>query len=236
MRTDLQRLKRDSESGRYTTAKSGGATAASTGAIKTVDTPSSQTGGALCQKKRWAFIAAVAPVLIAALAGGGLYYRSRQSKPLTEKDTIVIADFDNSTRDPVFDDTLKTASRVALNQSPFLSALSDTEVTETLQLMTRPTDTKLTPDVAREFASALIARLTSRDRLPASATNTGGIKAVGCRTGDVLAQEQVAASSKEKVLNAMGKAAAKLRGELGESLATVQKYDVPLSERNNVFA
>ena len=231
MRTDLQRLKRDSESGRYTTAKSGGATAASTGAIKTVDTPSSQTGGAVAQKKRWAFIAAVAAVFIAALVGGGLYYRSHQSKPLTDKDTIVIADFDNRTGDPVFDDTLKTGLTVALNQSPFLNVLSDNKVTETLKLMTRPINTKLTPDVARELCQ----RANSQAYIAGSIASLGneyvvGLKAVNCQTGEPLAQEQVAASSKEKVLNAMGDAAAKLRGELGESLATVQKYDVPLSE------
>ena len=110
MRADLQRLKRDSESGRYPAAKSGAAVAASAGAIKAADTPSSQTGSAVAQKKRWLLIAAAGVALITALAGGGLYYRSHQSKPLTEKDTIVIADFDNKTGDPVFDDTLKTGA------------------------------------------------------------------------------------------------------------------------------
>ena len=163
--------------------------------------------------------------------GGGLYYRSHQSKPLTDKDTIVVADFDNKTGDAVFDDTLKTALTVALNQSPFLNVLSDNKVTATLKLMTRPVNTKLTPEVARELCQ----RANSKAYIAGSIASLGneyvlGLKAVNCQSGEPLAQEQATASSKEKVLNAVGEAAAKLRGELGESLATVQKYDVPLSE------
>ncbi len=160
-----------------------------------------------------------------------MYYRSHQSKLLTEKDTIVIADFDNKTGDPVFDDTLKTALTVALNQSPFLNVLSENKVTATLKLMTRPAGTRLTPEVARELCQ----RANSQTYIAGSIASLGneyvvGLKAVNCQSGEPLAQEQVAASSKEKVLNAMGDAAAKLRGELGESPATVQKFDVPLAE------
>ena len=165
------------------------------------------------------------------LIAAGLYYRSHQSKPLTEKDTIVIADFDNKTGDAVFDDTLKTALTVALNQSPFLNVLSDNKVAATLKLMTRPVNTKLTPDVARE----LCLRASSQAYIAGSIANLGneyvlGLKAVNCQSGEPLAQEQVTAEGKEKVLNALGDAAAKLRGQLGESLATVQKFDVPLRE------
>jgi eukaryotic-like serine/threonine-protein kinase len=167
--------------------------------------------------------------LFAALIGGGLYCRSHQSKRLTEKDTVVLTDFANSTDDTIFDDTLKTALNVSLRQSPFLNVLSDSEVAKTLQLMTRAGSTKLTPEVARELCQ----RAGSKAYIAGSIGSLGsefvlGLKAINCQSGDTLAQEQVTAASKEKVLEALGEAASKLRGELGESLATVQKYDVPL--------
>ena len=163
---------------------------------------------------------------------GAFYFRSRQAAHrLTDKDTIVLADFSNSTGDAVFDDTLKTALSVALNQSPFLNVLSDNKVAATLKLMTRPGDTKLTPEVARELCQ----RAGSKAYIAGSIASLGseyvlGLKAVNCQSGDPLAEEQVTAASKEKVLDALGEAASKLRGELGESLATVQKFDVPLAE------
>ena len=181
-------------------------------------------------RKLWKI--AVPVLLVALLVAGGLYYRShQQSKHLTEKDTIVLADFANSTGDAIFDDTLKTALNVSLRQSPFLNVLSDSEVAKTLQLMTRPADTKLTPEVARELCQ----RAGSKAYLAGSIGSLGseyvlGLKAVNCQSGDTLAQEQVTAASKEKVLDALGEAASKLRSELGESLATVQKFDVPLAE------
>ena len=143
----------------------------------------------------------------------------------------MLADFANNTGDPVFDDTLKTALSVSLNQSPFLNVLSDNKVAATLKLMTRPRDTKLTPDVARELCQ----RAGSKAYIAGSIASLGnqyvlGLKAVNCQSGDPLAEQQVTAASKEKVLDALGDAASKLRGELGESLATVQKFDVPLAE------
>ena len=161
-----------------------------------------------------------------------MYFRSHQTTHrLTEKDTIVLADFANSTGDAIFDDTLKTALTVALRQSPFLNILPDSEAAKTLQGMTHPAGTRLTPEVARELCQ----RAGSKAYLAGSIGNLGseyvlGLKAVNCQNGDTLAQEQVTAASKEKVLNVLGEAASKLRGELGESLATVQKFDVPLSE------
>jgi eukaryotic-like serine/threonine-protein kinase len=208
VRTDLQRLKRDSESGTVAVREAPAARAA----------------------KLWKV--AVPVLLVALLAAGGLYYRShQQSKHLTEKDTIVLADFSNSTGDPVFDDTMKTALNVALRQSPFLNVLSDSQVAKNLQLMTRPAGTKLTPEVARE----LCLRARSKAYLAGSIGRLGseyvlGLKAVNCQSGDTLAQEQVTAASKEKVLDALGEATSKLRTELGESLATVQKFDVPLAQ------
>ena len=179
---------------------------------------------------RWIAIAAVAGVTIALGVGAWLYH-ARRAQALTEKDTIVLADFDNKTGDAVFDDTLKTALNVSLRQSPFLNVLSDGDVAETLQLMTRPADTKLTPEVARELCQ----RAGSKAYLAGSIGSLGseyvlGLKAVDCKSGNTLAQEQVTAASKEKVLDTLGEAATKLRGELGETLATVQKFDVPLAQ------
>src|SRR5215469_7804347 len=176
-------------------------------------------------------IAVTSVVVAVAMIAGGLYYRSHRAKSLTDKDTIVIADFTNTTGDPVFDDTLKTALGVSLNQSPFLNVLPDSKVAETLKLMTRPPETKLTPAVARE----LCLRAGSEAYIAGAIAALGrdyvlGLKAVNCESGDTLAQEQVTAAAKEKVLDALGGAAAKLRGELGESLATVHKLDVPLSQ------
>ena len=150
---------------------------------------------------------------------------------LTEKDTIVLADFANRTGDAIFDDTLKTALYVSLQQSPFLHVLGDSEVTKTLQQMTRPPSTKLTPEVSRELCQ----RAGSKVYLAGSIDGLGseyvlGLKAVNCQSGDTLAAQQVTATSKEKVLDALGQEASKLRNELGESLATVQKFDVPLEQ------
>jgi serine/threonine protein kinase/tetratricopeptide (TPR) repeat protein len=215
MHTDLQRLKRDSESERSPAAISGAVA---------VD-----KAHAILFEKLWKIAAPV--LLVALLVAGGLYYRSRQSKPLTDKDTIVLTDFANSTGDPIFDDTLKTALSISLRQSPFLNLLSDSQVAKTLQQMTRPIGTKLTPEVARE----LCLRAGSNAYLTGSIGSLGseyvlGLKAVNCQSGDTVAGEQVTVSSKEKVLDALGEAASKLRGELGESLATVQRFDVPLAQ------
>jgi serine/threonine protein kinase/tetratricopeptide (TPR) repeat protein len=169
--------------------------------------------------------------LLAVATYSVLGHRPSQAAQLTEKDTIVLADFANSTGDPVFDDTLKTALSVALNQSPFLNVVSDNRVVATLKLMMRPTDTRLTPDVAREVCQ----RADSKAYLAGSIASLGsqyvlGLKAVSCQSGDILAQEQATATAKERVLDSLGGAATKLRGELGESIATVRKLDVPLSE------
>jgi len=215
MRTDLQRLKRDSETGRVTAAS--GVQAAEVSAAG---------------RKLGRLLIPAAVTLVVLLVAGGLYYRSRQTAQyLTEKDTIVLADFANSTGDGVFDDALKTALSVALNQSPFLNVLAENKVAPTLKLMSRPADTKLTPEIAREVCQ----RTGSKAYIAGSIGNLGsqyvlGLKVVNCQSGDPLAEEQVTAASKEKVLDALGEAASKLRTELGESLATVQKFDVPLAE------
>ncbi len=173
-----------------------------------------------------------AVALIVAVAAVGAYRRLHHPAfQITAKDTIVLGDFSNSTGDVVFDDTLKTALNVSLRQSPFLNVLSDSEVAKALQLMTRPPSTKLTPDVAREVCQ----RAGSKAYLAGAIGTLGseyvlGLKAVNCQSGDTLAEDQRTAASKEKVLDALGEAASRLRGELGESLATVQKFDVPLEQ------
>ena len=214
MRADLQRLKRDSESGRISAGSSGTVAAAE---------------GRGSREKVWKTGASVLLALL--LVAGALYYRFHTRKPLSEKDTIVLADFANATGDAVFDDTLKTALNVSLRQSPFLNLLSDSQVAKTLQEMTRPADTKLTPEITRE----LCLRAGSKAYIAGSIGSLGseyvlGLKAVNCQNGDTLAQQQITAPSKEKVLDSLGSAASKLRSELGESLATVQKFDVPLAE------
>ncbi len=214
MRTDLQRLKRDTES-EHT------AVATAEAGLR----PATKSTG-----RRWMAIAAPAMVAVVLGVGAWLYF-ARKAQALTEKDTIVLSDFTNTTGDAIFDDTLKTALNVSLRQSPFLNVLSDSEVAKTLQQMTRPASTKLTPELARELCQ----RAGSKAYLAGTIGSLGsqyvlGLKAVNCRSGDTLAEEQVTAASKEKVLDTLGQAATKLRGEMGESLATVQKLDVPLAQ------
>ena len=255
MRTDLQRLKRDTETGRFALV-SGSSPAVSTEALEPSSTgrpgtavsaqslrpanlesaqvgaaAASSSGQATSRSGRAKLVWILAAVAVVAAVACGLYYRSHRGKPLTDKDTIILGDFANNTGDPVFDDTLKTALSVSLNQSPFLNVLSDSKVSATLKLMTRPRDTRLTPEVAREVCQ----RAGSRAYLAGSITSLGSefvleLKAVNCQSEDLLAQQQVTAASKEKVLEALGEAASKLRGELGESLATVQRFDVPLEQ------
>jgi len=243
MRADLKRLKRELDSSRSSvtaTENEGSVVVAVGSAVKkessartavvssTADgTASSETSSRGMRLMRWVIVG----VVVAAAASAGYYFIHRPAAKLTEKDTIVVADFANSTGDAVFDDALKQALSVSLRQSPFLNVLSDDKVASTLKLMTRPVNTPLTPDVARELCQ----RADSKAYIAGSIASLGsqyvvGLKAVNCLTGDVLAQEQSTASGKEVVLNALGDAASKLRGQLGESLASVQKFDAPLGQ------
>ncbi len=251
IRADLKRLKRETESHQGVSAGSGTVPAAyDTGSQQitsvsqqpmpsSVSVPPAASSAAARVaevpvtegKKLWKILVPAAVLVIAALVAGVFHFRSRPAATLTEKDTIVLADFTNTTGDAVFDDTLKQALSVALNQSPFLNVLPDNKVAATLKLMSRPAGTKLTPEVTNELCQ----RAGSKAYLAGSIANLGsqyvvGLKAVNCQSGDPLAEVQLTAASKEKVLDALGQAASKLRGELGESLATVQKLDVPLAE------
>ncbi len=250
MGSELKRLKRDSDTGRVAAASSGTVAAAqevmpssvsvaapASGSVPAFAVSSSSpagnaTGVPAARGKLWKILVPAAVTVAVVAIAGALYFRSRlTTNRLTEKDTIVITDFSNSTGDAIFDDTLKTALNLSLRQSPFLNVLSDSEVAKTLQQMTLPANTKLTPAVARELCQ----RASSKAYIAGSVGSLGseyvlGLKAVNCQNGDTLAQEQMTAESKEKVLDALGTAASRLRGELGESLATVQKFDVPLEE------
>ena len=191
-----------------------------------VDSPATANANSL----RWRILPGVLIVAVALGLGARVYF-ARRALGLTEKDSIVLADFVNSTDDPIFDDTLKTALNISLRQSPFLNVVPESEVAKTLELMTRPAGTKLTPEIARELCQ----RAGSKAYIAGAIGSLGseyvvGLKAVNCRSGDTLAAEQVTAASKEKVLDTLGGAATKLRSELGESLATVQKLDVPLEQ------
>lgn len=171
-----------------------------------------------------------AALILAVAAIGGFWLLRRAAPKITPEDTIVLADFVNTTGDAAFDDALKTALRLSLEQSPFFKVLSDSAIAGTLQQMTRPTGTQLTPDVTHELCQ----RAGSKAYLVGSISTLGsqyvlGLKAVNCRNGDTLAEEQSFAASKDKVLDALGAAASKLRRELGESLTSVQKFDVPLA-------
>jgi eukaryotic-like serine/threonine-protein kinase len=291
MRTDLQRLKRDTETGRLRAAGSGSMAAITSGTMPAVQESSSEltatppspvgssssgsagsrigvsdsttpksgaqgtpvsgphvsaaqeqvelrsTGRARVPVPTWLLLVA-AVVVVAGLIAGGLYLRSRSSAPggssakatpLTEKDTVVLADFDNKTGDTVFDDALKQALVVELGQSPFLNVLSDRKVGETLAMMGRPKNDRVTADVARE----LCLRTGSKAVLGGTISSLGShylidLSAVACGTGDTLATEQSEATSKEDVLKALSRASSSLRTKLGESLPSVQKFDVPV--------
>jgi len=182
-------------------------------------------------RKFWKVLVPVALILVAAAIGERLYFNSQRVHALTDRDTIVLSDFDNKTGDSVFDDTLKQGLSVQLEQSPFLALLSERRVNETLKLMGRSLDDRLTGNVTREVCQ----RTGSKAMLTGSIAGLGsqyviGLKAVNCNTGDVLAESQEQAAGKEAVLKALDNAAVSLRGRLGESLSSVQKYATPLEE------
>jgi tetratricopeptide (TPR) repeat protein len=174
--------------------------------------------------KQWKV--AVTALVVILIIAGGLYYRSHQGKPLTDKDRIVLADFTNSTGDPVFDGTLRQGLASQLEQTPFISLVPDSIIAQTLMRMSKPKDAHLTPELARDVGQRVGAAATIEGSISALGTQyVLSLKAVSCRDGSLLAQEQETATGKEHVLSALGLAATKMRKKLGESLASVQKYD-----------
>jgi eukaryotic-like serine/threonine-protein kinase len=203
LRIDLERLKRGSES-----------------ALTGRDEPRAKA------RARWAIVAAAA----VALAAAGYIFYPRQAH-LTDKDTIVLGDFANTTGDPVFDDTLRRGLAVQLEQSPFLSLISDDRIRRTLPLMNQAADVPLTPDIARDVC----VRTASAAVLEGSIATLGsqyvlGLRATSCTTGDILADEQAQAARKEDVLSTLSQIAVRFRTRVGESLVTIEKHSTPLAE------
>ncbi|HEX6501850.1 MAG TPA: protein kinase [Terriglobales bacterium] len=249
IRADLQRLRRDSESGRIAIAdsdsaepaaipaharESSGSTRASSG--RRVLEPVKAEPAALEEPERalprrravWKY--ALPIIVLAAVIGAAIHFLWKTTR-LTERDSIVLADFENNTGEPVFDLTLKQALSAELEQSPFLNILSDSDVRETLGYMGRPAGTPLTGDVAREVCE----RSGSKAVLAGSIASLGshyviGVSARECSTGDSLGHEQVEASTREQVLASLDKAGAHLREKLGESLASIERYAVPVTK------
>jgi tetratricopeptide (TPR) repeat protein/predicted Ser/Thr protein kinase len=208
IRADLRRMKRDTDSASMVTSAEKGAAAG---------------------LREWKVIIFVV-VAIVVLSGGAYYYLQPHPK-LTDKDTIVLADFTNATGDPVFDGTLRQGMAVQLEQSPFLSLISEERILHTLSLMGQASDARLTPALAHEVCE----RTASAAVLDGSIANLGskyvlGLRAKNCRTGDILDEEQVEVARKEDVLNALTEIASKFRTRVGESLETVEKHDTPLAE------
>jgi DNA-binding winged helix-turn-helix (wHTH) protein/tetratricopeptide (TPR) repeat protein len=198
--------------------------------IAEVEDERPQQDSKVAKQKLWKMVVPSAVLLVGLIAGWLLYPR-RQVGALTDKDTIVLSDFDNKTGDAVFDDTLKQGLSVQLEQSPFLGLISERRVNSTLKLMGRPAGERLTPEVTSEVCQ----RTGSKAIVTGSIAGLGnqyviGLKAVDCNTGDVLAEAQEQAAGKEAVLKALDNAAISLRRRLGESLSSVEKYATPLEE------
>jgi serine/threonine protein kinase/tetratricopeptide (TPR) repeat protein len=237
MMADLRRLKRDSDSGRSAASHApipaaGVAEATPPASSAPVNAASSGASGPSASRlrpRRWQLVSAGTIVVVVGAAV--LLMQRGKVQALTERDTVLLADFVNTTGDPVFDGTLKQALAVQLEQSPFLNLLSEERVHTTLGFMGRPVDERVTPTLAREICQ----REGVKAVLSGSIESLGShyvvaLNAVNCVTGDSLAREQAEAARKEEVLGALGKAATSLRGKLGESLASVQKFDAPVEE------
>ena len=227
LRADLKRLKREGD-----ISRSVGISAAASGVGGTpVATETAAAGSGLRRiaARRWRLVVSAA-VALALLAAVLLFYFHR-AQALTEKDFILVTDFVNTTGDAVFDGTLKKALAVDLGQSPYLNVFPDQRVQQTLKFMGRPPDGRITVEIGREICQ----RAGVKAMLNGSIASLGNqyvitLDAVNAGTGDTLGEEQAQASRKEQVLDALGKAASRLRGKLGESLASVQKFGKPLSE------
>jgi serine/threonine protein kinase/Tfp pilus assembly protein PilF len=210
IRTDLQRLQRDRQSAHHASAAT------------TERRP-------VLARRRTLWLSACAAVVVAAAVAGAIY--GRRPPKLTDKDTIVLADFTNTTGDPVFDETLRQGIAIQLQQSPFLSLISDERIRKTLAMMNQPPDTRLTPDVARNVC----VRTSSAAVLEGSIASLGsqyvvGLRGRNCTTGDILADEQVQAARKEDVLGTVTELASRFRARIGESLATIETHSTPFAE------
>jgi serine/threonine protein kinase/Tfp pilus assembly protein PilF len=241
MRAELLRLKRDTDSGRSTAVapvpeqaesimRSSTAAKPSSAKLRAAESASGQALTKAPRKLSWKASFSAVTVLVLLIAGG-LYWRSHHSPKLTDRDTIVLADFTNTTGEAVFDESLKRALAVSLEQSPFLSLVSDQQIQQTLRFMGKAPNTPLSPDVAREICQ----RMQSKAMLTGAISAIGSqyvvtLEAINCATGISLERAGANAASKEQVLDALGRASSELREKLGESLASIEKYDMPVGQ------
>jgi eukaryotic-like serine/threonine-protein kinase len=250
LRADLQRLKRDTDSGRAIvqsvvqsmksvpiSSPQATAVSATTGVAEarrgssSAQTPAAQPVSAAAPGRPLGKIAGLAAVVVAGVVAGGLYFHSNKTHTLTGKDSVLIADFVNTTGDAVFDGTLKKALAVDLQQSPYLSVLSDEKARHTLTLMGKSPEERVTTEIGRDICQ----RNGAKALLMGSIAGLGSqyvitLDAINATTGDTLAQVQGQADSKELVLKTLDKTTTELREKLGESLASIQKFDKPLEE------
>jgi eukaryotic-like serine/threonine-protein kinase len=252
MRAELKRLKRDTDSGRSAVLPALDDSAASgtsapgkpssgrhsPSAAASPTAPSNPTLASAPQhsevvqpppsSSRSRLFALMGAVVVVAAGATYFYFRTAHAAKLTDKDTVVLADFTNTTGDSVFDGTLRQGLSSQLEQSPFLNLLSDQKIAQTLSLMAQPKDVRLTRELARQVCQ----RTGSAATIEGSISSLGsqyvvGVEAVNCHSGDRLAQEQVTANGKEQVLKSLSDASSKIREKLGESLSTLQKFDAP---------
>jgi len=214
IRADLQRLRQ--ETAEHVSSPSG-ATSRTSWRLKRM------------ARKRWRLGATM--LLAVTIVAVGLHFYPHRASALSAKDTIVLADFANHTNDPVFDDTLRQGFAVQLEQSPFLSLVSERRIQQTLRLMSQSPDKTITPEIARDLCQ----RVGSVAALDGSIANLGNqyvleLHAVNCLTGDTMARAEATAAGKEQVLKALSQAAGKVREKLGESIATAEKFDTPLDQ------
>ncbi len=246
MRADLKRLKRATDSGRAAISSaqspspfpsseprdaSSGQVSRATDSQQPSCVPLPATESAVSQKpRRWPLFAGAAVLLLGLSIGGWLFY-THKANALTEKDTLLLSDFVNTTGDGVFDGTLKQALAVQLQQSPFINVFPQERVRQTLGYMNRSQDERVVGPLAREICERNgIKAMIGGEISQLGSAYVVNLTAINCLTGDSLAQEQVQATSKEQVLSALGEAAKKIRGQLGESLGSIQKFDAPVEQ------
>ena len=255
MRAELQRLKRDTDSSRRVVAPAedtapASGSAAPVAPISTGSAPSAPSSGTSAvpisaavsahvssqavpvpARNRWLRPSVATVVVLALLAGGTFFFRQRSAQALTGKDSILLADFVNTTGDAVFDGTLKQALAVQLEQSPYLNLLPESRLRDALRFMGRPPDERISNDTAREICIREGAKATITSSISSLGTHYMiTLSAVNAQTSDVLAREEIEAESKEQVLKSLDRAASNLRGKLGESLSSVQKFATPLEQ------
>jgi serine/threonine protein kinase/tetratricopeptide (TPR) repeat protein len=223
LRADIERLRRDTDSGRSAAVR----TAEWRSSSATISAPATPQAAARPARRRWLI---AIPLALAAAIAALLVFRGG-APALSEQDTILLADFENTTGDAVFDGTLRQALAVQLGQSPFFHLFPEARVRETLQFMGREPDERVTREIGREICQRQgLKALLAGSIAPLGTNYVVTLEAIAATTGDVLGHEQAQAQSKEQVLEALGQAARRLRERLGESLASVERFDAPVEQ------